>query len=124
MFFDHYTLAFLQNISRTCAVKVREMNFYKDGDVSPFKQTLTDVTVHRCWSQLLQQSNFEHRRVAVDEFNRYSCFASDVRPIGLQDRIFVLGRNTQSLILAVMLEASDIVVVSGALPHVTMTEHR
>jgi len=53
---------------------VREVNFYKEGDVSPFKQTLTNVTVDRCWSQLLQQSNFENRRAAVDEFNRYQHF--------------------------------------------------
>jgi len=52
------------------------MNFYKDGDVSPFKQTLMNVTVDRCWSQLLQQSDFEHRRAAVDQFNRYQFFSA------------------------------------------------
>jgi len=52
------------------------MNFYKDGDVSPFKQTLMNVTVDRCWSQLLQQSDFEYRRAAVDQFNRYQYFST------------------------------------------------
>ena len=51
--------------------QVREVNFYKEGDVSPYRQTITNVTLERCWSQVLQQSDFERRKEGVEHFNRY-----------------------------------------------------
>jgi len=47
------------------------MNMYEEGDYTPFGQKLENVTVRECWEQLLKQSNFERRRAAVDEFNKY-----------------------------------------------------
>jgi len=45
---------------------------YKEGDYTPFKEKLENVTVNECWSELLKLSNFDGRRTEVDEFNKYA----------------------------------------------------
>jgi len=51
-------------------VQVRKLNLYKDGDTTHYNQTLVDVTLDRCWTQVLQQADYEHRKLDVDKFNR------------------------------------------------------
>jgi len=51
-------------------VQVRRLNLYKDGDTTHYNQTLADVTLDRCWTQLIKQADYEHRKFDVDKFNR------------------------------------------------------
>jgi len=47
----------------------REMNFYKDGDITPFSQVLDNVTVGQTWFECRQNFNFDQKRKEVDQFN-------------------------------------------------------
>ncbi|XP_070180269.1 xanthine dehydrogenase/oxidase-like isoform X1 [Littorina saxatilis] len=49
--------------------KLREMNLYKEGDVTFFKMVLTQCNLRRCWDDVKAQSKFEQRRKEVDLFN-------------------------------------------------------
>ena len=55
----------------SCCVEVREVNMYREGDLTHYNQPVTGNTLDRCWSEVLKQSNYEGRRHDVDEFNRY-----------------------------------------------------
>lgn len=50
--------------------KVRELNLYKDGDISLFKEPMVNCTVRRCWDECLQMSNYRVRQKRVDVFNK------------------------------------------------------
>jgi len=43
---------------------------YKEGDYTHYGQKLVNITLDKCWTELMTQSNFEHRRLEVDEFNK------------------------------------------------------
>lgn len=47
-----------------------EINLYKEGDVTPYGQTLTDITLKTCWQQALDNARYDERRRQVDEFNK------------------------------------------------------
>ena len=47
-----------------------EVNLYKDGDTTPYGQLLTDFTLRDCWNQAIEKSQYEERRIQVDEFNK------------------------------------------------------
>ncbi|XP_041469067.1 xanthine dehydrogenase/oxidase-like [Lytechinus variegatus] len=49
--------------------KVRELNFYSEGDVTPCSQVLNGCQLRRCWEQCLEKSNYHTRRKNVDIFN-------------------------------------------------------
>ncbi|XP_076463872.1 xanthine dehydrogenase/oxidase-like isoform X2 [Babylonia areolata] len=49
--------------------KLREMNFYKEGDCTHYNQVLEGVKLQSCWQDCLQQSDFAARRRQVDHFN-------------------------------------------------------
>ncbi|KAK7104188.1 xanthine dehydrogenase/oxidase-like isoform X2 [Littorina saxatilis] len=49
--------------------KLREINFYKEGDLTHFNQKLEQVTLQRCWQECTEMSNFDLRRQKVDQFN-------------------------------------------------------
>ncbi len=49
---------------------VRERNFYREGDVTHYGQTVKDAgRIQTIWTQLLQSSAFEERRAAIQRFN-------------------------------------------------------
>jgi xanthine dehydrogenase large subunit len=49
---------------------VRERNFYREGDTTPYGQPVKDASrMGRIWRELKQSSGFERRRAAVAEFN-------------------------------------------------------
>ena len=52
------------------ADKVRELNFYREGDLTPYKQVLDNCNVRRCWKQVVETSSFYDRKLAVDTFNK------------------------------------------------------
>ncbi|XP_071832643.1 xanthine dehydrogenase/oxidase-like isoform X2 [Apostichopus japonicus] len=67
------TETWMNDIARICGIspeKVRELNFYKEGDATHHSQVLHGVTLSRCWEQCLTQSNLATRRISVDNFNK------------------------------------------------------
>ncbi|XP_071503432.1 xanthine dehydrogenase/oxidase-like [Diadema antillarum] len=63
---------FMTDIAHKCGIsqqKVRELNMYRDGDITPCNQTLTGPNLQRCWDECLQKSNYQTRRRNVDIFN-------------------------------------------------------
>ena len=54
------------------AVEVREMNFYKVGEKTHYGQALDNARHLDCWTQVIENSEYHRRRLAVDEFNKAS----------------------------------------------------
>ena len=52
-------------------LQVRELNFYRDWDMTPFGQLQPQCHIGRCWTQLLERSSFSDRRIKVDNFNKW-----------------------------------------------------
>ncbi|KAF2363866.1 CO dehydrogenase flavoprotein C-terminal [Trinorchestia longiramus] len=52
------------------ATRVREVNLYKDGDKTHFRQQLEACSVRRCWADVKEQAHFKRRQELVQEFNR------------------------------------------------------
>ena len=50
--------------------KIRKLNFYHDGDATPFGQVQTDVYITRCWETLKERSAYQEWRARVDDFNK------------------------------------------------------
>jgi xanthine dehydrogenase/oxidase len=50
---------------------VKQRNFYKPNDVTPWGMKLPDVTIDQCWS-LLATPEFARRRALVKQFNNFS----------------------------------------------------
>lgn len=48
---------------------VRTNNFYKNGDVTPYGETLENITLSTVWSSLLTSANYAQRKADVDAFN-------------------------------------------------------
>ena len=51
-------------------LQVREMNLYKEGDLTFYNRVLTNCTLRDLWAQCMQQSDYTKRRKEVDNFNR------------------------------------------------------
>jgi xanthine dehydrogenase/oxidase len=52
--------------------RLREINFYKDDDLTHFNNKLDDWHVPLMWKQLRNDVSYDARRLAVDEFNATS----------------------------------------------------
>lgn len=48
----------------------KKMNLYKEGDVTPYGQTLTDLTLTRCWEEAIRNSGYTERVKEINEFNK------------------------------------------------------
>jgi len=63
----------LDRIARTLAVEphiIRERNFYREGDVTHYGQTVKDADrIARIWEELKTSSNFYERLAAIHRFN-------------------------------------------------------
>ncbi|XP_077979418.1 xanthine dehydrogenase/oxidase-like [Glandiceps talaboti] len=66
----------MDGVIRKCGLspeKVREMNFYQEGDVDNFFQEMPDIgNLYRCWNECLQRSDYYQRKEEVESFNRTS----------------------------------------------------
>ncbi|CAL8284972.1 unnamed protein product, partial [Gadus morhua 'NCC'] len=51
------------------AEKVRRVNLYQQGELTPYGQVLDRLTLDRCWDQCLQRSQYHQRREALDQYN-------------------------------------------------------
>jgi xanthine dehydrogenase/oxidase len=49
--------------------ELRQVNMYKDGDITHFNQKLEDFFVPTMWDQVMQESAYAQRRKEIEEFN-------------------------------------------------------
>ncbi|KAK9731473.1 hypothetical protein K7432_018577 [Basidiobolus ranarum] len=54
--------------------KFREINMYKEGQITHFNQKLTDWHIPMMWDKIKVSSNYDTRRRVVDEFNQAHTF--------------------------------------------------
>ncbi|RZB77506.1 xanthine dehydrogenase, partial [Asbolus verrucosus] len=52
------------------AIKLSELNLYKEGDFTYYNQKLINCTVDKCWNECIQSSNYYEKRKEVDKFNK------------------------------------------------------
>ena len=52
--------------------EIRNLNMYKPGEVTLYKQVMENSGLHRCWEQCLKQSNYEDAKQNVIAFNSKS----------------------------------------------------
>jgi xanthine dehydrogenase molybdopterin-binding subunit B len=50
--------------------QVRQINMYKEGDVTPYGQILEDCTVRQCWDECIASSQYEERKSEAELYNR------------------------------------------------------
>lgn len=50
-------------------MQVRELNLHEEGDETHYGQTLENVTLKRCWTELLASANVDDRKENVKKFN-------------------------------------------------------
>lgn len=54
----------------TSYFKVKQRQLYKEGDVTPYGQILTNCNVQKCWEECLQQCNYYESKAEIQKFNR------------------------------------------------------
>ena len=62
----------IDDIARTLNIpadKVREINFYKEGQETHYGQVLNDVRLEKVWKLAKAKANFARRKAAIDKFN-------------------------------------------------------
>ncbi|XP_076843941.1 xanthine dehydrogenase/oxidase isoform X2 [Brachyhypopomus gauderio] len=67
------TESWMNDVALACglaAEQVREMNMYKQGDLTPFHQRLEQFTIHRCWQECLTISDFCQRKANIELYNK------------------------------------------------------
>ncbi|XP_076656021.1 xanthine dehydrogenase rosy [Halictus rubicundus] len=52
------------------AVKIAELNLYKEGDLTHYNQKLVNCTLKRCWEECLLSSNYAERFAKIQQYNR------------------------------------------------------
>ncbi|XP_051167236.1 xanthine dehydrogenase [Leptopilina boulardi] len=51
-------------------IQIAEINLYKEGDITPYNQTLSYCTMERCWQECLNKSNFKKRQTDIRRYNK------------------------------------------------------
>ncbi|XP_031350920.1 xanthine dehydrogenase-like isoform X1 [Photinus pyralis] len=51
-------------------LEVTELNMYRAGDSTHYKQKIENCTVDRCWTECIANSNYYQRKLNVQKFNR------------------------------------------------------
>jgi xanthine dehydrogenase/oxidase len=52
------------------AEHIREINMYKEGQMTHFNQPLEDFRLPKLWSKILEISDYHHRRRIMEDYNR------------------------------------------------------
>ncbi|XP_058060425.1 xanthine dehydrogenase [Anopheles bellator] len=63
----------MRHVARTLNrdyIELIELNLFNEGDTTHYNQVIEGCNVRRCWSELLQSSDFHKRREAVEQYNR------------------------------------------------------
>ncbi|KAH3744862.1 xanthine dehydrogenase [Pelomyxa schiedti] len=53
----------------TTPERIREVNFYREGQLTLYNQQLTDFTLPAIWASLLEKSDFRTRQIAIETYN-------------------------------------------------------
>ncbi|KAK9500947.1 hypothetical protein O3M35_002104 [Rhynocoris fuscipes] len=83
---------FIHQVAETLNIdvnKVHELNFCKLGDLTYYKQKITNVTLKECWNECLLQSQYENRKKSVEKFNSENRFRK--RGISIVPTMFGAG---------------------------------
>lgn len=51
-------------------LEIMELNFYKEGDITHYRQKLDNFPIERCFQDCLKQSNYYKKKKEIEEFNR------------------------------------------------------
>ncbi|KAL9964447.1 hypothetical protein ACROYT_G028091 [Oculina patagonica] len=65
--------SWISDIAIICGIsqkEVREVNFYKEGDVTYFNRELTGCRIQRVWNELIEKCHYDKKREIVDSLNR------------------------------------------------------
>ncbi|KAJ7379815.1 hypothetical protein OS493_012562 [Desmophyllum pertusum] len=90
--------SWISDIALTCGIsqrQVREVNFYKEGDLTHFNQKLTNCYLQRVWNELIEKCDYEKRRELVHAFNRENRWRK--RGIALTPAMLGLGFGVPAL---------------------------
>ncbi|XP_033323472.2 xanthine dehydrogenase rosy isoform X2 [Megalopta genalis] len=52
------------------AMKISELNLYREGDSTHYNQKLINCTLRRCWEECLLSSNYTERLANIQQYNR------------------------------------------------------
>lgn len=52
------------------SIEVRNLNLYRDGDLTPYEQKIENSTIRRCWEECLKQSSYKEQKHEIENFNR------------------------------------------------------
>lgn len=55
---------------KECALQIRYINMYNQGDITHYNQRLETCTVRQCWEECYRNSDFDKRKAEIEEFNR------------------------------------------------------
>ncbi|KFV62993.1 Aldehyde oxidase, partial [Dryobates pubescens] len=75
--------------------KVREINMYKEEELTHFKQKLDPQNLIRCWNECLEKSAYYRRKTAVSEFNKQNYWKK--KGIAIVPLKFPFGLGTRHL---------------------------
>ncbi|XP_058453395.1 xanthine dehydrogenase [Malaya genurostris] len=51
-------------------VELAELNMYQEGDKTHYNESIENCNVRRCWTEVIESSEFEKRRAAIKQFNQ------------------------------------------------------
>ncbi|KAH3730900.1 hypothetical protein DPMN_056899 [Dreissena polymorpha] len=95
---------------------IREVNLYREGDMTPYGMLLENCTVRDLWDQCMKQSGFVTRLKAVEEFNRNNQWRK--RGISMTTEKFGVGLpplflNQGSALVSIYKDGTVLVTHSG-----------
>ncbi|XP_042301120.1 aldehyde oxidase isoform X3 [Sceloporus undulatus] len=67
------TESWITRVAARCGLspdQIREINMYKENELTSYKQELHPENLHRCWNECMEKSAYHTRKQTVDEFNR------------------------------------------------------
>ncbi|KAK3741267.1 hypothetical protein QZH41_002952 [Actinostola sp. cb2023] len=65
--------SWINDVAQICGIsqrRVREINFYQEGDLTHFNQKLVSCHISRVWNELIEKCDYEKRRQDIEAFNR------------------------------------------------------
>ncbi|XP_053697545.1 xanthine dehydrogenase [Sabethes cyaneus] len=51
-------------------IELAELNMYQEGDKTHYNEPIVNCNVRRCWTEVIQSSNFHKKRTEIEQFNR------------------------------------------------------
>ncbi|XP_058820273.1 xanthine dehydrogenase [Topomyia yanbarensis] len=51
-------------------MELAELNMYQEGDKTHYNEIIGNCNVRRCWTEVIESSDYEDRRAAINQFNK------------------------------------------------------